>query len=73
MLCDFVHTLWTDRIERHVLAERQVAVVALAGGAKNIIMPSLPDCLADLDAWLIEEPKVVDPDKLELMHALGVA
>lgn len=65
--------LQVDRIERLVLAERQVAATLLAAGAKNVTMPVLQDALDEFDAQLVAPPVVVDRHKLRLMRVLGVA
>lgn len=72
-MCDIVYVLHLDRIERHVLAERQVAIVALAGGAKDVEMPTLDGAIDLYEQALIEPPRLVDRDHAELLAALGVS
>ena len=62
-----------DRIERHALNERQVAVALIAAGAKGVDAPD-PDRLREsFDSWLNSPPHVVDVERRELMQVLGVA
>jgi hypothetical protein len=61
-VCDFVHSLLRDRLERQALA-------ALSAGAGI-------DVGAALDQWedeLVAVPKRLDPEQLQLRMALGVA
>jgi hypothetical protein len=67
-----VYVLQLDRIERLVMAERQVAVVALTAGAKDVEMPSLEDALADFERSLCAPPRVVDLDRARTLRVLGV-
>lgn len=67
-----------DRIERQVLADRQVTAVLIAAGA-DIPLPNFYEQRAIFDASLVEEPKPQEPlseadaEQLELREALGVA
>lgn len=72
-MCDVVYVLLIDRLERHVLVERQVAVAAASAGVASVTIPTLEEELERFEAWLTEPPKLIDPERLELMRALGVA
>lgn len=72
-MCDAVYAMCVERIERQVLADRQIVGVFLAAGAKGVDLPSLDEAIAEFDAQLVAEPKQVDPEKYELMRVLGVA
>lgn len=62
-----------DVIERRAATAQIMAAIALANGAKDVEMPD-PDVMrAHFDEWLVGEPKAIDREKYELMHALGVA
>lgn len=63
-------------LERQTLADRQVAAVLLAAGAKDITLPSVHEQRRIFDEALAAEPKavtVVDSEQMELRRALGVA
>ena len=63
-----------DTIDRWVLAERQLAATLVAGGAKVPEPQTFEQARAAFERALLGEPKQnVDPEKLELMRALGVA
>lgn len=65
-----------EHLERHVLADRHVAAVLMAAGAKDVTLPSLQEQRDRFYAALVEEPKPmaqVDIEQLELRRALGVA
>lgn len=61
-----------DDLDRQVAAERQVAAVFLAAGAKNVEMPTYEAARARFDEALRAEPQKVDRDRDELLRALGV-
>jgi hypothetical protein len=67
--------LLLDRIERQVLADRQVAATFLTAGAKGVTLPDFEERRALFDAALVEEPRerLIDSDQMELRRALGVA
>jgi hypothetical protein len=58
------------------LADRHVAAVLIAAGAKDVTLPTFHDQRALFDEALTAEPKVleaVDSEQMELRRALGVA
>lgn len=68
--------LLIEQLERNVLADRHVAAVFMAAGAKDVTLPVLQEKRQLFDAALVEEPKVlsvVDSERWELRRALGVA
>lgn len=65
--------LHLDRIERQVLAERQVAAIALSVGAQGVEMPTVDEAIAEFDLALVAEPRVIDRDRRLLLTALGVS
>lgn len=68
-----VYTLLVEQLERFVLAERQVAVTALAAGARDVKVPSYQETREKFDNWLTSLPERIDPERAELMQVLGVA
>lgn len=64
--------LLRDQVERQVLAERQVAAVLIAAGAKKVNMPSLDEEWAKLDAALQGEPDD-DPERRDFLAAFGLS
>ena len=71
-LCDVVYALLLEQIAQQVQAERQVAAVFLAAGAKNIEMPTYEAARVRFDEALRAEPQAVDRERDELLRALGV-
>jgi hypothetical protein len=69
-----VYVLIADRIERQVLADRQVTATFIAAGARDLELPEVADALDDFDNWLAEPmtPRPVDPERKVLLEALGV-
>jgi hypothetical protein len=68
--------LLLDELERQVLADRHVAAVLMAAGAKDVTLPSLQEQRQLFDAALSAEPTpltAVDSEQMELRRALGVA
>jgi hypothetical protein len=70
--CDLAYVIQVEQRERRVLAAQQVIATFLAGGAKGMEMPDPDEDRRQFDAWLIEEPKVVDPVDAELLRRLGL-
>jgi hypothetical protein len=72
--CDLVYALVVERLERHVLAERQVAMIAKLGGAKSVEVPTFAAELGKLDRLLGEDEtrKRRDPEQQALIEALGL-
>jgi hypothetical protein len=69
-----VYVLQLERIERRVLAERQVVMQAMTVGA-DVELPSLQDAWDDFDERLREpgRPAVaVDPVREDILRALGM-
>lgn len=70
------YVLLLDRLERQVLADRQVAALQAVMSGQGGDLPSFDEQRARFDALLTEEPKaltVVDREQWELRRALGVA
>lgn len=68
--------LLLDQVERLVLADRHVAAVLLAAGAKDVTLPTFAERRLVFDEALTAEPKrleAVDSEQMELRRALGVA
>lgn len=62
-------------MERHVLAERQVAIVAKGFGAKHAELPTFPAYRARLDRELQVRTgprRVYDTETAELIAAVGL-
>lgn len=72
--CDLVHALVVERLERHVLVERQVAATLKAGGAKGVEVPTFAAEVARLERLLAEDEgrKRRDPEQQALLDALGL-
>jgi hypothetical protein len=70
-----VYALIVERLERHVIAERQVAAVMAAAGAKRVEVPTFDAERARLDRLLDDQPtprRVYDPEQAALIAALGL-
>lgn len=62
-------------MERLLLADRHVAAVLMAAGAKDVTLPTYRERRDLFDAALVAEPKPVaglDTEQMELRRALGV-
>jgi hypothetical protein len=68
-----VYALILERLERHVIAERQVAVIAKLGGDKRAKLPTFDGERAKLDRLLeLHERKRYPRAQAELIAALGL-
>jgi hypothetical protein len=69
-----VYALIVERLERHVLAERHVAAVMAAAGAKKVTVPTFETERGKLDRLLGEGPerRQRDPEQAALIAALGL-
>jgi predicted metal-dependent hydrolase len=68
-----VYTLILERLERHVLAERHVAAVMRAAGAKGGDVPTCESERARLDRLLDDRPRrAYPPEQAALIAALGL-
>lgn len=68
-----MYTLILERLERHVLNERQVAMVAKIGGAKRADLPTFDGEKSKLDRLLGTEPRrQYPPEQAALIAALGL-
>jgi hypothetical protein len=68
-----VYSLIVERLERHVLNERQVAVLAKLGGAKRVKVPTFDEERAKLDRLLGTEPRrAYSPEQAAMIAALGL-
>jgi hypothetical protein len=68
-----VYALLLERLERHVIAERHVAAVMLAAGAKKVTLPVFETERAKLDRLLEAAPRRErDPEQQALIVALGL-
>jgi hypothetical protein len=68
-----VYSLIVERLERHVLNERQVAVVAKLGGSKGVTVPTFEQEKTKLDRLLGTEPRRhYPPEQAALIAALGL-
>jgi len=68
-----VYTLIIERLERHVLSERQVAMVARIGGAKKADLPTFDTEKAKVDRMIADVPRrQYPPDQAALIAALGL-
>jgi hypothetical protein len=68
-----VYVLLLERLERHVLAERHVAAVMLAAGAKGIRMPTFETERAKVDRLLTAaKRREYEPEQAALIAALGL-
>ncbi len=64
-----------EHLDAQVLADRQVAAVLMAAGAKDVELPNLQEQRDRFEAALAEEPRPlapVDIEQMELRRALGV-
>ncbi len=65
-----------QNLDAQVLADRHVAAVLMAAGAKDIDLPNLQEQRDRFEAALLEEPRPmapVDREQMELRRALGVS
>lgn len=68
-----MYALIIERLERHVLNERQVAMIAKLGGAKIAELPTFETERDRLDRLLSDEPrKQYDDEQAALIAALGL-
>lgn len=70
-----MYTLILERLERHVLAERHVAAVMRAAGAKRVQVPTWENYRARLDRELgadLHTRRTYDTDTEELITAVGL-
>lgn len=69
-----MYVLILERLERHVLAERHVAAVLMAGGAKKVTVPTFTDERGKLDRMLGDRParKHRTPEQQRLLAAIGL-
>jgi hypothetical protein len=68
-----VYRLILERLERHVLNERQVAVVAWLGGDKRARIPTFEEERHKLDRLLEVEPRrQYSTEQEQLITALGL-
>jgi hypothetical protein len=71
--CDLVYSLIVERLERHVLNERQVAMIAKLGGSKRRELPVFDTEKAKLDRLLGTEPRrVYSEEQQAMIAALGL-
>lgn len=72
-MCDLVQTLHMERIERRVLAERQMAM-HLIGAGIDVDLPDLQEAWDEFDAALCDtsKPDRADRDRDDLLRALGI-
>jgi hypothetical protein len=55
-----------------VTADRQIAAVLMATGAKGVKLPDLEEQRRSFDRMLVEAPRQLDPRQTLLLDALGV-
>jgi hypothetical protein len=68
-----VYTLLLERLERHVLNERQVAMIAKLGGAKKVTPPTFETERHKVDRLLEVAPRrEYDEEQAALIAALGL-
>jgi hypothetical protein len=68
-----VYALIVERLERHVLTERQVAAAMKVAGAKNVSEPTFDRERAKLDRVLgADDRPERDPEQAALIAALGL-
>lgn len=78
-MCDLAYLILTEDLERHVLAERQVAAVYQASGRyEPMPLPTLLESRTRFEEALVAEPvrvavSALDREQLELRQVLGVA
>lgn len=71
--CDLVYSLIVERLERHVLNERQVAVIARLGGDRKARIPVFEQEKAKLDRLLGDAPRRhYPPEQAAMIAALGL-
>lgn len=70
-MCDVAYVVLREQVERRALAERQVAVVALAAGAKGVTMPDVAKILDAFDADLVAAPRRTDDRTARLLEVIG--
>jgi hypothetical protein len=68
-----VYSLIVERLERHVLVERQVAVLAKLGGDKRATVPTFEGERHKLDRLLaLGERRQYSDEQAQLIAALGL-
>ncbi len=68
-----MYSLLIERLERHVLNERQVAIVAKLGGAKNVKLPTFETERHKVDRLLEVAPRrEYSEEQAALIAALGL-
>jgi hypothetical protein len=68
-----VYALLLERLERHVLNERQVAIVAKLGGAKRVTVPTFDEERRKVDRLLDLAPRrQYGEEQASLIAALGL-
>lgn len=68
-----MYTLVVERLERHVLVERQVAAVMRAAGSKHGEVPTFEGHKGKLDALLGDKPRRhYAPEQADLIAAVGL-
>jgi hypothetical protein len=69
-----VYSLVIERLERHVLTERQIAAVMAVNSTKKVTLPTFEAERARLDRLLGEGPerRERDPEQAALIAALGL-
>ncbi len=75
-MCDLAYLLLLERLERQVLADRQIAALQLVMSGEGGDLPTLQETREAFDAALVAEPQQgtqVDAEQMELRRALGVA
>lgn len=70
-MCDVAYALLADRVYTAAVADRAAMIVAKALGAE-VDVPDPDAALADFDAALRAEPKVVDPEQDVMLRGLGL-
>ncbi len=69
-----MYSLIVERLERHVLNERQVAVIAKLGGDKKARLPQFDQEKQKLDRLLGTEPRrQYSPEQAAMIAALGLS
>ncbi len=68
-----MYALLLERLERHVLNERQVAIVAKLGGAKRVTVPTFDEERRKVDRLLDLAPRrQYGEEQAALIAALGL-
>ena len=68
-----MYSLVVERLERHVLNERQVAALARLSGAKRVTLPTFDAERAKLDRLLgTEQRRSYSPEQAAMIAALGL-